>query len=159
MSSTQSALDALAAILAVIAGDDAGKPLPTLLRNEDLNARMATLPGGLSRFANLWDGKQIQRDEMLGADVLASGYEIQHEAKLELAFVSTNSGELQTAFDAALGAVFQALRDDPTLGGAVDYAALGQLEGPGSGLVTDRIPHSKGIVVPIVLTFVSTLPF
>lgn len=156
-SKTETGLVALETMLAALSGDAA--PLPTVLRNEDLNARMDKLASGLNRFANLWDGGQIERDEIAGADVLADGYEIQHEAKLELAFVGGPEDVRQAAFDAALVAIFQAIRDDVTLGGAVDYAAIGDLHGPGSGLVTDGIPHAKGMVIPIVLTFTSSLPF
>lgn len=158
-SKTETALAALKTALDTIAGADAAKPLPLVSRNEDLISRLADLPSGLSRFANLWDGEQIQRNETSGADVIADGYEIQHEAHLELAFVADDATALQDAHDAAVLAVCNLLRADPTLGGAVDYAAIGDLKGPGSGLATDGISHSKGMLMPVVLTFVSSVPF
>lgn len=156
-SATETAIAALKTALDTIAADD--KPLPAILRNEDLTTRLQENPSGIFRLANLWDGEQTERTETMGADILGGGYEIEHEADLELAFVCSNADTLRNALDAAMIAIVNLLRADPTLGGAVEYVAIGSPKGAGAGLATDGIPHAKGILIPIKLSFVSSLPF
>jgi hypothetical protein len=55
--------------------------------------------------------------------------------------------------------LFDGLAADRTLGGTVDDADFGDLQFQGSGLVTDGVPHAKGVVIPVVLTFRSSRPF
>lgn len=159
-SATETALLALAAMLTTLAA--AGTPaIPTPLRNEDLAARLTDIGSAdVQAYLNQWDGEQVEREEYLGAYNGSNGYEITHQAKLELAVTGgTTAAAREAAFDAAMVAIFGALAADRTLGGTVDDADFGDLQFQGSGLVTDGVPHAKGVVIPVVLTFRSSRPF
>jgi hypothetical protein len=157
-SATETAILALKAALDGLAGATLPKDV---LRNEDLASRLVEMQDAVAAYANLWDGKQLGRDECLGADSgsLPNGYDITHEARLELAFVGGDGDVREALYDAALVAVNDKLAADRTLAGAVDWVAFGEPEFQGSGLVTDGIANAKGVILPIVLTFRSSRPF
>jgi hypothetical protein len=158
-SATETALLALYALLGALAAPTppAIAVIPAPLRNEDLAARLAEIGSAdVQSYLNLWDGGQNSREEYLGDD----GGMIVHEARLELVVAGgSDNAARETAFDAALMAIFDALKANRTLGNVVDFADIGNLQGPGTGLVTDGIPHAKGVVIPVVLTFRSSRPF
>lgn len=161
-SATETALLALVAKLTTLSGV-ATPAIPAPLRNEDLAARVSDIGAvDVQAFLNVWDGEQTDREEYLGADLgtIANGYGLTHEAKIELAVLGgTTDAAREAAFDAALVAICDGLGADRTLGGAVDGADLGNLQFQGSGLITDGVPHAKGVILPVVLTFRSSRPF
>lgn len=165
-SATETAIAALFTKLGTVRSSTSKIAAPT--RNDDLSERLANLTVGsdtVKSFANLWDGSQREREEVLGVDQITDGYAIVHEARLELAFVGGPTASVRdTAHDDALAAVSDALASDRQLknGGStvnVDWVEFGQPEGQGSGLVTDGIPGAKGVIVPILLQFRSSRPF
>lgn len=160
-SKTETALLALHALFAALAAPapPAVAAIPAPLRNEDLSARLVEAGDGVAKYLNLWDGAQTEREEYLGADNGVDGYGIVHEAKLEWVTCGGTDAAREAAYDNGLIAICDALKADRTLGGAVDFVEIGNLQGPGSGLVTDGVPHAKGMVVPILLTFRSSRPF
>lgn len=161
-SATETALVALAAMLDALAtADVANNPIPSPLRNEDLAARVEDIgAGGVQAYLNVWDGEQVEREEYLGAYVGENGYGITHQAKLELVYLGgATDADREAAFDAGLVAILAGLAADRTLAGTVDDVDFGELQFQGSGLVTDGVPHAKGVVIPIVLTFRSSRPF
>lgn len=153
-SATEAALLALNAVLVGLS-----PTLPNVMRNEDLSSRLVDIAQDLQSYCNLWDGKQQSREEYLGADNSDNAYGLVHEARLEFAVTGGTPAQRDELYDQVLCAVDDAIKADRTLGGFVDHAELGELEGQGSGLITDGIAGAKGVIVPIVLEFRSSRPF
>lgn len=156
-SSTEEAIKALLALLVALAALPS-PVLPAPLRNEDLAARLDGEAGAVQKYLNLWDGSQIEREDALGADT-GGDYGITHQAKIEWVCAGGTKEDREAAFDAGLVAINDALQADRQLNHTVDFAEMGNLQGPGSGLVTDGVPGAKGVEIPVNLIFRSTRPF
>jgi hypothetical protein len=159
---TETALRALLAVLTT-ASQAVDAKISTPLRNEGLPSEFddAAAGAGLKLYLNLWDGEHEIDDEVIGADDagIDDGYELLHDARLELAVAGPEQDARDQAFSDALLAIAGAIAADRTLGGAVSYCGIAKLNGQGSGLVTDGLPNVKGCELIIRLSFTSSLPF
>jgi hypothetical protein len=99
MSRTGDALEALFAALAAKAAEpDAAIPAP--LQNEALPARLTEATEGLKRHLNVWDSGEDTPDEFLGADVVASGYELTWSVPIEFVVTRGERPARRAAFEA-----------------------------------------------------------
>jgi hypothetical protein len=158
MTRTEAALRALVAIIAAAAAVT-GAAIPLPLRNQALPKRLVELSTGIETHLNIWDGSGQPTDEMLGADIIADGYELEQLAKIEWAVAARDDTARENAFDAGVRAIAAAIAADRTLGGVVDRAAITQLNGLGSGLSTDGLPNIKAVEIIVSLQFLSSEPF
>lgn len=114
-------------------------------------------------FFNVNDGNGKPEEETLGApDNVPDTYEIHHRVEIEWVVQGGSSDDREAAFDAGLIAINKALSLNGTdttrsLGGAVNWCQID--ETIRSNLVTDALPNTKGIVVYVLLVFLSSLPF
>ena len=159
MSKTGDALEALYAALLAKSQEPSPKiPAPT--QNDDLPRRVVETGGaGLRMYLNVWDSAGDEPDELLGADIIAEGYEIELPVSIEFAVVGGTREERRAAFEAALEAVDDAVAADRTLGGAVERAALRAPRRTGNGLITDGMPNVLAAEITAVLSFTSSRPF
>jgi hypothetical protein len=134
--------------------------IPAPMQNDDLPRRVVETGGaGLRMYLNVWDSAGDEPDELLGADVIADGYEIEVPVSIELAVVGGTREERRAAFEAALEAIDDAVASDRTLGGTVDRAALHAPRRTGNGLITDGMSNVLAAEIIAVLSFTSSRTF
>lgn len=166
MSKTGDALEALFAALVAKAGED-GSPLPEPTQNEDLAQRLEAMGNGVSALLTVWDDSEDEPEELLGADVIADGYEITKEVPIEFVVAGGSREDRRAKFEAGLEAIDDAVQGligaetepDRTLGGKVEDARALAPRRNGSGLVTDGLPNILAAVIRVRLTFNSSRPF
>src|SRR5262245_21913478 len=140
MSRTGDALEALFDALMI----KAGQPFPAIpepLQNEDLPSRLVDMGSGLQMYLNIWDDSEGDPEELLGADVIADGYEHTREVPVEFVVAGGSRAARRAAFEAGLTAIDDAIAADRTLAGAVDDARMLAPRRNGSGLSVDGLPN------------------
>jgi hypothetical protein len=158
MSRTGDALEALFAALAAKAAEsDAAIPAP--LQNESLPARLLEAPDGLQKYLNVWDSGEDVPDELLGADVIAEGYELAWPVPVEFVIAGGERAARRAAFEAGLDAIWEAMAADRTLGGTVSHAEMLTPRRTGSGLITDGLPNVLAAEITVRLNFTSSRSF
>ena len=158
MSATGDALEALfTALVAKAAGPGAAIPSP--LQNESLPARLIEAPGGLQKYLNIWDSGEDVPDEVLGADILADGYELTWPVPVEFVVAGGERAGRRAAFEAGLDAIWEAIAADRTLGGTVSLAEMLTPRRTGSGLITDGLPNVLAAEITVRLSFTSPKSF
>jgi hypothetical protein len=158
MSATGDALEALFAALTAKATEP-GAAIPPPLQNESLPARLVEASDGLQRYLNVWDSGEDTPDELLGADVIADGYELTWPVPVELVVAAGTRAARRAAFEAGLDAIWDAIAADRTLGGAVSHAEMLTPRRTGSGLITDGMPNVLAAEITVRLSFVSSKSF
>ncbi len=159
MSKTGDALEALYAAL-LAKSQEPSPRIPAPMQNDDLPRRVAEPGGaGLRMYLNVWDSAGDEPDELLGADIISDGYEIELPVSIELAVVGGTREERRAAFEAGLEAIDDAVAADRMLGGAVDRGALRAPRRTGNGLITDGMPNVLAAEIIAVLTFTSSRTF
>jgi len=139
---------ALAALFGMISTALANRtPPPTLLRNETIPQRIP--PGGL---VVLLDGETLDTIPMLGLGQVW----MEHQAVVELHAPGATEPARRLLMDALLQAVAGAVTAHPSLGGAVDGAAVV----PAS--IEDSVPEGaapiRSAALPITLIFSAAHP-
>jgi hypothetical protein len=119
-------------------------PGPTVLRNEVLPAKVPA--GGL---VILRDGDPGEPEVTLNP----VNYLWQHRAELEVVVEAATPAERDTALDALLVAIGEALANDPTLGGAVEWSEAGAPRT--EDLAIEGAAALKGAMVPVKLIYTS----
>jgi hypothetical protein len=141
MSKSEDALEALKALLKPLEATFAGLSVVRNPENE--------LPTDESERAKL-----AVRDGTTGEPEVSlspMSYEYEHQAALALSVVKLARGDADALFASIVDAVCDLIDTDPTLGGTVDYAAIG-------GLDTDEVDENvmagfKAAIVPITLYY------
>ncbi len=139
-SKREAALKALFAVLSGIAG-------PAVKRNEP---EVAKIPSG--GLIVLRDGEPGEPEVMLSP----TSYIYTHRAEVVVQVQDGDSGTRDTAMDALLQAIGQAVSADETLGGAVDMASPGSpelLDEPVEGAAT-----IKAALVTVFLEYATSTP-
>jgi hypothetical protein len=119
-------------------------PGAAVLRNEVLPAK---IPVG---------GSMIVRDGVPGEPEVTLNpvsYLWQHRAELEVLVEAGTPAERDAALDALLVVIGEALADDPTLGGAVEWSEAGAPRT--EDLAIEGAAALKGAVVPVTLIYTS----
>ena len=158
MSATGDALEALFAALQAKAAEP-GAAIPGPLQNESLPARLMEAPDGLQKYLNLWDSGEDVPEEVLGADILADGYELTWSVPIEFIVAGGERVVRRTAFEAGLEAIWDAVTADRTLGGTVSHAEMLAPRRTGAGLITDGLPNVLAADIAVRLSFTSSKSF
>jgi hypothetical protein len=136
------------------------------------SVREATLGALLARLRTV-DGPEAARNEVLPAKIPPDGllilrdgdpgepevtlnpvtYLWQHRAELEVVVEAATPAERDTALDALLVAIGEALASDPTLGGAVEWSEAGAPRT--EDLAIEGAAALRGAVVPVTLVYTS----
>jgi hypothetical protein len=119
-------------------------PGATVLRNEIQPAKIPA--GGL---VILRDGDPGEPEVTLNP----VSYLWQHRAELEVLVEAATPAERDAALDALLVVIGEALADDPTLGGAVEWSEAGAPRT--EDLAIEGAAALKGAVVPVTLVYTS----
>ena len=155
-SATETAILALVAALTA----EANLPLPPFpapSRNETLPERFAEF-GAVSVYFTVFDGDgQVHQETLGNPDVVPNTYEIHHRPKIMWAVMGTDNAAREAAFDAGKVGVNNALKADRTLGGAVEWCEIENVQS--EELVTDALPNVKGVLLHVRLEFLSSAPF
>lgn len=150
MTRTEEAIRALHAVL-VAAADDA---LPAATRNLALAAALDALESGADAHLNVVDGDGEVAAVELGQPNI---YEIEHALALEWIVKAATDEARESAFDAGLEAIHDALAADETLGGLVDDVEIVAVNR--SNLAIEGVSQLKGAEISVRLTFTSSRPF
>jgi hypothetical protein len=154
-SNTETAILALVAVLEAKSALDR-TILPAPVRNQALPARLASAGANLQTHVNVWDGDTEIDQELLGADVIANGYELAHEVAIEAVVAGGSDADREARFDAMMTAILSALAAGRTLGGAVDTCHVVRISSKQRELVTEGLPNAKGAEVAVRLEFTSS---
>jgi hypothetical protein len=150
MTRTEEGIRALHAALAAAAGG----ALPAATRNLALADTLEALEGGADVHLNVVDGDGEVTAVELGRPNI---YEIEHTLALEWIVKAATDEARESAFDAGLEAIHDAIAADETLGGAVDDVAIIAINR--SNLAIEGVPQLKGAEISVRLTFTSSRPF
>lgn len=98
-------------------------PVEYMLRNGGIAKKIEegediTVSGPAKVYACLKDGDAAEPDALLGGDI----YDHVQATVLELAALHPDADKRDEAMDAAIAAIAAALKNDPALGGACDWA-------------------------------------
>jgi hypothetical protein len=158
MSRTGDALEALFAALVAKAAEP-GAAIPAPLQNEALPARLTEAPEGLQKYLNVWDSGEDVPDELLGADVVADGYELTWSVPVEFVVAGGERPARRAAFEAGLDAIWEAIAADRTLAGTVSHAEMLMPRRTGAGLITDGMPNVLAAEITVRMSFTSSKSF
>jgi hypothetical protein len=161
--------EALLALVTVLAAKAAEHPaaITAPSRNEAVAKRFASFNGTSGGFLNVLDGTggpegpDGNSGEFLGADHLEEddleAYELVQRPEIEWLVDEADNEKRETAFDAGMIAINDAIRADRTLGGKVSAAFIDRIER--SNLVTDGLSSVKACIITVALSFTSPHPF
>jgi hypothetical protein len=165
-SRTESAILGLVAALAAKA-----TAAPTVLvaprRNDAIGNRFAAFNGSTGGYLNVVDGTggpegaNGNSGEFLGADQMEDGdleaYELVQRPEIEWLVDDADETTRETAFDAGLIAINDAIKVDRTLNGTVAHAGIEKIDR--SNLITDGLSTVKACIITVALSFTSPHPF
>ena len=159
MSSTGDALEALYETLLRKAAEPA-RAIPTPLQNDNLHARLEEVgEAGTGMLLNIWDDSDDEVLEVLGAQLVDDGYEIDKEVPVEFIVAGPDRVARRASFEDGLTAIFDAIKADPTLGGVVSHAEMLTPRRNGAGLWTDGMPNILAADIRVRLTYTSNRTF
>ncbi|MFN3656827.1 MAG: hypothetical protein ACK4UO_06205 [Pseudolabrys sp.] len=164
-SKTEAALLALVAAI-VTASQVEGSKLPAPVRNGDMLTRLVEASGGqnLEQFVNVLDGERANTDELLGADMIAGGFDIRWRARIEFGAAGGADADREALFDAMRVELWNAIKPQVSggipayLGGAVSSLQLVDML-PQDKSNADGLPGVKATEWLIELQYVSDAPF
>lgn len=154
-SATETAIAALVAALTARANLPS-PPFPVPTRNQTLPEHFAQF-GAVKVYFTVFDGDGGVFQETLGnPDTMADTYEIHHRPKLMWAVMGTDDAAREAAFDAGKVGINAALAADRSLGGAVSWCEIEEVQS--EELATDTLAETKGVMVHVRLEFLSSAP-
>lgn len=103
--------------------------------------------------------KLVVRDGTTGdpeVSLSPPSYHYSHEAALAITVVKTGAGDADALFSEIVGAIVDALDDDQTLGGKVDWAEPGELNTDEAD--QDVLAGFKAAILPVTLYYTTSKP-
>jgi hypothetical protein len=132
------------------------------MQNESLPTKLAQESGSrLRKYLNIWEDAGTLDGELIGADVIADGYDVSMQASIEWVVVGGTREDRRAAFESGLEEIDDAIKSDRTLGGTVSRAGIDSPpDRTGSGrLVTDGLPNVLAAAIPVTMLFTSSRTF
>jgi hypothetical protein len=160
MTATGEALEAIFDLLVALSEAPSPK-VPEPLQNENLHARLQDLgETPTAMLLNIWDDSPSDEVlEVLGADDVEDGYEIEKEVTVEFIVTNPDRPARRAAFEDGLAAIHDAIKADRTLGGKVSDARMLAPNRNGAGLWADGMPNILAADIRVRLTYTSNRPF